>query len=93
MNTTCTQQRYLRSYLGDFSGGPVVKTLCFHFRGHGFDPRSGNYGPTCLGLSLDFLSCFIDLCFPWMDLDTVIHDEISQKEKEKYHIILLICEI
>ena len=25
----------------DFPGGPVVKTLCFHCRGHGFDPWSG----------------------------------------------------
>ena len=23
---------------GDFSGGPVVKAPCFHFRGRGFDP-------------------------------------------------------
>ena len=23
---------------GDFSGGPVVKTPCFHYRGHRFDP-------------------------------------------------------
>ena len=22
--------------------GPVVKTPCFHYRGHGFDPWSGN---------------------------------------------------
>ena len=27
---------------GDFPGGPVVKTLCFHGREHGFDPWSGN---------------------------------------------------
>ena len=27
---------------GDFPGGPVVKTLCFYFRGHRFDPWSGN---------------------------------------------------
>ena len=24
----------------DFPGGPVVKTLCFQCRGHGFDPWS-----------------------------------------------------
>ena len=23
-------------------GGPVVKIPCFHYRGHGFHPRSGN---------------------------------------------------
>ena len=27
---------------GDFPGGPVVKTLHFHCRGHGFDPWLGN---------------------------------------------------
>ena len=26
----------------DFPGGPVVKTPCFHCRGHGFNPWSGN---------------------------------------------------
>ena len=27
-----------RQNVGDFSGGPVVKTPHFHCRGHGFDP-------------------------------------------------------
>ena len=29
----------------------------------------------------------------WMDLETVIQSEVSQKEKNKYRIISLICEI
>ena len=29
----------------------------------------------------------------WMDLETVIQSEVSQKEKIKYYIILLICGI
>ena len=29
----------------------------------------------------------------WMDLDTVIECEVSQKEKNKYHVVLLICRI
>ena len=29
----------------------------------------------------------------WMDLETVIHSEVSQKEKNKYCIISLICGI
>ena len=29
----------------------------------------------------------------WMDLETVIQSEVSQKEKNKYCIILLICGI
>ena len=28
--------------LRDFPCGPVVKTLCFHCRGHRFDPWLGN---------------------------------------------------
>ena len=31
----------------DLPRGPVVKTLCFHCRGCGFDPCSGNQDPTC----------------------------------------------
>ena len=33
--------------IGDFPGGPVVRTLCLQCRGCGFDPRSGNQDPTC----------------------------------------------
>ena len=29
----------------------------------------------------------------WMDLESVIHSEVSQKEKNKYWIISLICGI
>ena len=29
----------------------------------------------------------------WMDLEIVILSEVSQTEKDKYHIISLICEI
>ena len=29
----------------------------------------------------------------WMDLETVIQSEVSQKEKNKYFIISLICGI
>ena len=29
----------------------------------------------------------------WIDLETVIQSEVSQIEKNKYHIILLICRI
>ena len=29
----------------------------------------------------------------WMDLETVIQSEVSQKEKNKYHIFTHICEI
>ena len=29
----------------------------------------------------------------WMDLETVIQSEVIQKEKNKYHIIHLICGI
>ena len=29
----------------------------------------------------------------WMDLEIVIQSEVSQKEKDKYHIISPICRI
>ena len=29
----------------------------------------------------------------WMDLEIIILSEVSQKEKEKYHVISLICGI
>ena len=29
----------------------------------------------------------------WMQLEIIILSEVSQKEKDKYHTILLICEI
>ena len=31
----------------DFPCGPVIKTLCFHCRGNGFAPWSGNYDDKC----------------------------------------------
>ena len=31
-----------RNSLRNFPGGPVVKTPCFHCRGQGFDPWSGD---------------------------------------------------
>ena len=31
----------------DFPRGPVVKTQCFHCRGYGFHPCSGNLDPIC----------------------------------------------
>ena len=29
----------------------------------------------------------------WLDLETVIQSEVSQKEKSKYHVLMLICGI
>ena len=29
----------------------------------------------------------------WMDIETVIQSDVSQKEKNKYHILMLICAI
>ena len=28
----------------------------------------------------------------WMDLEIIIRSEVSQKEKDKYHMISLMCE-
>ena len=35
---------------GEFPGGTMVKILCFHYRGHRFDPWSENQDPTCPAL-------------------------------------------
>ena len=29
----------------------------------------------------------------WLELETLILSEVSQKEKDKYHVVSLICEI
>ena len=34
--------------VGDFPGGPMVRTLHFHCRGHGLDPWSGIKTPHAL---------------------------------------------
>ena len=35
----------------------------------------------------------VQIAETWMDLEMVIQSEVSQKEKNKYGIILLICGI
>ena len=41
-----TSLGWLRSSTtGEFPGGPVVRTPCFHCREHRFNPWSGNYNP------------------------------------------------
>ena len=42
------RNKYLRGHLG----GPVVRTLLFHCKGHGFYPWSGNKDLACFGVSL-----------------------------------------
>ena len=36
------------------------------------------------------IGCFVEM---WMDLESVIHSEVSQKEKNKYHILTHICGV
>ena len=38
---------FLKDPFGDCPGGPVVKTLPFHYIRHGLNPWSGNQDPTC----------------------------------------------
>ena len=40
--TKIVKIRILKIHLQEFPGGPVVRTPCFHCRGHGFDPWLGN---------------------------------------------------
>ena len=39
--------RVLKRKQSDFPGGPVVKTLPFHYRGRRFNSWSGNKDPAC----------------------------------------------
>ena len=42
-------ERILKTINLGFPGGPVTKTLCFQFKGNGFNPLLGNKDPTrCL---------------------------------------------
>jgi len=38
---------FLKEEDRDFPGGPLVKTTGFQWRGHGFDPWTGNKDSTC----------------------------------------------
>ena len=42
------------------------------------------------GIKRNEIGSFVEM---WMDLETVIQSEVSQKEKNKYRILLHICGI
>ena len=42
MRTQDTCLAFKMSKTGDLPGGPLVRTQCFHYKGHRFDPWSGN---------------------------------------------------
>jgi len=37
--------------------------------------------------------CSLTICNTWMELESIMLSEISQSEKDKYHMISLICGI
>ena len=43
-----------------------------------------------LAIKRNEIGSFVEM---WMDLETVIQSEVSQKEKNKYHILMHICGI
>ena len=43
-----------------------------------------------LAIKRNKIGSFVEM---WMDLETVIQSEVSQKEKNKYHILMHICGI
>ena len=43
-----------------------------------------------LAIKRNEIGSFVEM---WMDLDTVIQSEVSQKEKNKYRILMHICGI
>ena len=38
-------------------------------------------------------NAFESVLMSWMNLETIIHTEVSQKEKDKYHILMHIYRI
>ena len=52
---------------------------------HGiFQARVLEWGATDLTIKRNEIASFVET---WMDLETIIKSEISQKEKNKYHIL------
>ena len=45
------------------------------------------------GILLSHKNEIMPLAATWMDLEIIILSEVSQKEKDKYHMISLICRI
>ena len=43
-----------------------------------------------LAIKRNEIGSFVEM---WMDIETVIQSEISQKEKNKYHILMHMCGI
>ena len=43
-----------------------------------------------LAIKRNKIGSFVEM---WMELETVIQSEVSQKEKNKYHILMHICGI
>ena len=41
-----------------------------------------------LAIKRNEIESFVEM---WMDLETVIQSEVSQKEKNKYHILMHVC--
>ena len=59
-------------------------------------PRSGivgSYGNTIFSFFLRHFHEILPLAATWVDLEMIILSEISQTEKDKYHMIALICGI
>ena len=44
----------------------------------------------CSAIKRNEIGSFVEM---WMDLESVIQSEVSQKEKDKYHMISLMCGI
>ena len=49
LSTVTSKQNKTKQKKNDFTGSPVVKTLCFQCRGPWLDPWLGNKDPTCHG--------------------------------------------
>ena len=58
---------------------------------HGiFQARVLEWAAIDLTIKRNEIASFVEL---WMDLETIIQSEVSQKEKNKYHILTHICKV
>ena len=46
-----------------------------------------------VGITQPYMNEIVPFAMTWMDLDGIILSQVNQTEKDKYHMISLICAI
>ena len=83
----------------EFPGCPVVRALHFHFRDHRFEQAATDDQKKEKKNSVVFIyngilfshkkNEIMPPALTWKDLEMIIPSEVSQREKDKYHVISL----